>query len=44
VLHRQFSEAGNPYGAVVVDARGVIYGMASGDGTGGAGGVFEIIP
>jgi len=45
VLRRlQGKPTGNPYGEVVLDGKGNSYGMASGDGTGGSGSVFEIMP
>jgi len=46
VLHRfSKSPGGNPFGSVVFDANGNIYGVASGEGTHGAHGfVFEITP
>jgi uncharacterized repeat protein (TIGR03803 family) len=45
VLHRFLGKPnGNPYLGVVFDGLGNLYGMTSGDGTGGFGGVFEITP
>ena len=45
VLHRfQGKPAGAPFGEVVFDSLGNIYGIASGEGTNGAGAVFEITP
>ena len=46
VIHRfRGAAGGNPYGEVVLDGNGNIYGMASGEGTkGSSGAVYEITP
>jgi uncharacterized repeat protein (TIGR03803 family) len=44
VLHNftNGADGGNPYGGVILDSKGNLYGTASGGGTSGAGAVFKI--
>jgi uncharacterized repeat protein (TIGR03803 family) len=46
VLHNftNGADGGNPYGGVIVDSKGNLYGTASGGGTSGGGVVFKIDP